>query len=277
MKFVIVGAGYTGLSVIKRLSKNNTMYISRTRNESLSYDCEIIDLDNDINPIKIEIPYTLLYTVPPNPRMEIDSRLPSFLKNISPLPKRIVYMSTSGVYGDQDGRLVNELITPEPQTTRAKKRLVAEQFLNHWCSKKDIQLIILRVSGIYGPERLGLDRIDKDLTIINEHETTSSNRIHIDDLTTCCIAALENKNASGIYNISDGNFRSNTWFIKKLCELKNLPPPREISREEALRSWSKKRISFLRESRCLDTRKLHEELEIKLLYADAEIGIKASI
>ena len=72
MKFVIVGAGYTGLSVIKRLSKNNTMYISRTRNESLSYDCEIIDLDNDINPIKIEIPYTLLYTVPPNPRMEID-------------------------------------------------------------------------------------------------------------------------------------------------------------------------------------------------------------
>ena len=277
MKFVIAGAGYTGLSVIKRLSKENTTYISRTKHDFPDCNCKIIDLDNEINPIKLETPYVLLYTIPPNPSMDIDIRLSSLLKNISPSPKRIVYMSTSGVYGNQDGKLINELIKPNPKTNRAKKRLAAEQFLYHWCSIKNIELIILRVSGIYGPDRLGLDRIDKDFTIINEHETTSSNRIHIEDLTTCCIAALENINASGIYNISDGDFRSNTWFIKKLCELKNLPPPKEIKREEALSSWSKKRISFLEESRCLDTKKLHKELKIKLLYGNAEKGIKASI
>ena len=186
-------------------------------------------------------------------------------------------MSSSGVYGNQDGKLINELTPLNPQTRRAKKRVAAEQLLYNWCSKKNIKLIILRVSGIYGPNRLGLNRINKSSTIINEDEAKSSNRIHVEDLTTCCIAALKNINASGIYNISDGDFRSNSWFIKKLCELKNLPSPREITIKEAMLTWSKKRISFLKESRRLDNRRLRDDLKIKLLYNNAEKGIKASL
>jgi len=276
MNFVIVGAGYTGLSVIKKLSNDYTTYITRSF-KGFKCASKIIDLDDNINSIDLQGPYNLLYTVPPNPNLEIDNRLPSLLNNISTLPNRFVYISTSGVYGNHYGRLVNELTSPKPQTTRAKKRVVAEQYLNDWCYKKNIELIVLRVSGIYGPQRLGLERINKNLTIINENEAMISNRIHIDDLTTSCIGALKDKKASGIYNISDGDFRSNTWFIKKLCELKGIPSPKEISYEEAIQTWDKKRVSFLKESRRLDNRKLRDDLKIKLLYSNAEKGIKASL
>jgi hypothetical protein len=85
MNFVIAGAGYTGMSVIKRLPKENTTYISRTKQEHLSCDGKSIDLDNQTNQINLKAPYALLYSIPPNPEMEIDIRLPSFLNNLHTL------------------------------------------------------------------------------------------------------------------------------------------------------------------------------------------------
>ena len=278
MNFLIVGAGYTGISVIKNLPQGNITYISRSKKKTLNCNYHTIDLDDYASSsIQISSPYALLYTVPPNPNEDEDSRLAHLLEIISSKPDRIVYMSSTGIYGNQKGRLVDENQLPNPRTDRAKKRLQAEIYLENWCIKNKIKLIILRVAGIYGPNRLGLERIKKDNSIIKEEEAKPSNRIHIKDLTNCCIAALIKKNASGIYNISDGDFRSNSWFIKKICELKGINLPLEISHEEALKTWNKSRLSFLNESRRLDTRKLDRELKVKLLYKNPVQGIKASL
>ena len=116
---------------------------------------------------------------------------------------RFVYLSTSGVYGDRSGKLTDELIETNPQTQRAKKRVEAEVFLEKWCDKNNVRLVILRVSGIYGPKRLGINRLNKNFTVISESEAKPGNRIHISDLVSCCINALKKKNLSKIYNISD--------------------------------------------------------------------------
>jgi len=278
MNFLIVGAGYTGLSVLKSLPEGSAAYISRSKKNTLSSIYHIIDLDSCAsNSIQISSPYALLYTVPPDPNKQKDDRLTHLLEIISPKPDRIVYLSSTGVYGDQEGCLVSENQLPKPETNRAKKRLQAEIYLENWCNKYKIKLVILRVSGIYGPNRLGLEKLEKEYSIINEDEAKPSNRIHIRDLTNCCIAALTEKNASGIYNISDGDFRSNSWFVKTICKLKGINQPREISHEEALKTWNKSRVSFLTESRRLDTKKLNKELKVKLLYKNPLEGIKASL
>lgn len=223
------------------------------------------------------MPPRVLYTVPPPADVQGDPRLARFLAMAKPKPERIVYISTSGVYGDCAGDLVSESRSAAPVTARARRRFAAEQLLQEECSKSGIACIILRVPGIYGPGRLGLDRIGAGEPQVMESEANPGNRIHIDDLATAAIAALERSIDGGIYNVGDGDFRSSTWFAQTVARLAGLPPPPLISRAQALVTLPASRLSFLQESRRLDTRRMHEVLGVRLRYADAEEGIRASL
>ncbi|MEC9415789.1 MAG: NAD-dependent epimerase/dehydratase family protein [Pseudomonadota bacterium] len=274
MNFVIMGAGYTGLSVAKKLPPERTVCISRSKN--ISINCRSLSIDLDRSTDKIESPelFSVLYTIPPNPNIDKDLRLIKFLKAITTAPKRIVYISSSGVYGDRQGALTDESVKPAPKTKRAIKRLQSEKFLKNWCNERNIELIILRVAGIYGPGRLGVDKIKKGLTVIKKDEEQPSNRIHIEDLTSCCINALTKRKIKGIYNISDGNHKSQSWFVKTICHQMKLNMPTEISRKKAKNTWNQKRLTFLEESRRIDTRKMRKDLLDKLRYPDPEKGIR---
>jgi nucleoside-diphosphate-sugar epimerase len=274
MNFFIAGTGYTGLSVTKELPPERTVCLSRSKNTSINCHSLLIDLDTPIDKIEIAKPFSILYTIPPNPNEDKDFRLKRFLKAITSVPKRIVYISSSGVYGNRQGALTDEFVTPTPKTKRATKRLQSEKFLKDWCNEKVIELIILRVTGIYGPGRLGVDKIKKGLTIIKRDEAKPSNRIHIEDLTSCCVNALTKSKIKGIYNISDGDHRSQSWFVKTICHQMKLNMPTEISKNEAKKTWNKKRLTFLEESRRIDTKKMRKDLLEKLRYPDAEKGIR---
>ena len=99
----------------------------------------------------------------------------------------------------------------------------------------------------------------------------------VDDLVRSIVAALENPAAEGIYNVADGNHVSGTEYYLRVAQLANLPPPREISRANAEREFSSARLSFLAESRRLDTRRLRDDLGVELHYDDLNAGIVASL
>lgn len=268
MQVVVIGAGYTGRRVISLLPAGIATGTGQ----------QALDLD-DVRPAKPNLPehYAVLYTVPPRDDAEGDPRLAGLLSLLAPAPARIVYLSTTGIYGNRNGRRVTEADAPAPETDRARRRLAAESLLANWCKDAGTEQTVLRVPGIYGPGRLGLDRIKAALPVIAEQEAGPGNRIHVDDLALCCVKALAQDAPAGIFNVGDGDHRSGTWFAQTVARLAGYTPLPEISRAMALETFSEMRLSFLRESRIVDTGKLRRELAFTPVYQDAEDGIRASL
>ena len=173
-----------------------------------------------------------------------------------------MYLSTTGVYGNRGGATVDESTEPRPESDRAARRLSAEQQLTQWCTARKSVAIILRIPGIYGPGRLGLERIREGMPILAEEDANPGNRIHVDDLAACCIAALSDEVPGGVYNVGDGDHRSSTWFTNEVARQANLPPPPTITRAEAEETFSPMRLSFLRESRVVDTTRIRDRLGV---------------
>ncbi len=268
---LFVGAGYTGARVLARLPDAVALGRSRAGDERL-------DLDRD-EPLAMTLPaaYAVIYAVPPASDQPGDPRLARFLALLPHPPARIVYLSTTGVYGDRGGERVDERSEPHPDSARAERRLAAERLLAAWCTETGATAVVLRVPGIYGPGRLGTERLRDALPVIRDEDANPGNRIHVDDLATCCIAALSPAVPDGIYNVGDGDHRSGTWFTNEVARQAGLPPPPAISLAEAQKTFSPMRLSFLAESRVVDTTKMREVLGVTPRYANAADGIAASL
>jgi nucleoside-diphosphate-sugar epimerase len=228
-------------------------------------------------PVTLPDRYAVLYTVAPSDKANNDVRLEKLQQLLQPAPQRFVYISTTGVYGDHAGGMVTEDTPPQPKTNRAKRRLAAETTLHAWGSEHGVDIVILRVPGIYGPGRINVDRIRAGMVLIQESDANPGNRIHVDDLATCCIAALSGEAPAGIYNIGDGDFRSPTWFSTEVAQQCELEAPSTISWADAQDEFSEMRLSFLKESRRIDTRKMRDVLGVTPRYANPEDGIRASL
>jgi nucleoside-diphosphate-sugar epimerase len=279
MHFVVNGVGYTGQRVMLELPAERTTGINRSPLADFPGE-QLLTLDLDrVAATQLLLPprFTLLYTVPPAPDSLHDTRLERFLSMLDPSPERLVYISTSGVYGNCAGRLVSETDTPRPSTDRARRRFAAEEMLQQWCSKWECELFILRTPAIYGPGRLGIEKIRAGKAVLSETESNPGNRIHVDDLAACCIAAMTGSNAPGIYNVADGDFRSPAWFANTVADMAGLERPPVITRIEARATLSAAQLSFLSESRKLDTTKMRKMLNFSPVYANAEDGIRASL
>ena len=256
MKTLFAGAGYTGARVVERLPDVIALGRSRSGRERL-------DLDRD-GQLQIELPreYAVIYSVPPASDQPGDPRLGRFLALLPQPPSRFVYLSTTGVYGNRDGERVDESSEPRPESARAERRLAAERMLADWCTGRDTTAVVLRVPGIYGPGRLGTDRLREAMPVLEEDDANPGNRIHVDDLATCCIAALDDGTPAGIYNVGDGDNRSATWFADEVARQAGLPAPPKISRAQAAIEFSPMRLAFLASSRIVDVGKMRTVLGI---------------
>jgi nucleoside-diphosphate-sugar epimerase len=279
----IIGCGYTGLRLARRWKESGanvrgyaTHADSLRQIEAAGAGPRLLDLDGAIAPIDLT-GHLVYYAVPPA-RDSGDPRLERFLAGIVGLPDRLIYLSTTGVYGDQAGAKVDEDTPPAPLTERAQRRVAAEIMLRSWAERHGVSWCILRVAGIYGPGRLPLDRLRRGTAAIVPHEATPSNRIHVTDLVTVCTAAGSAPAADRrIFNVSDGSEYTLTDYLQKVAAIAGLPPPPLISRAEAERTAAASSWSFLAESRKADNGRMLRELKVRLEYSELDRGIRASL
>jgi nucleoside-diphosphate-sugar epimerase len=279
----IVGCGYTGRRLAERWSRAGARVRGfAVRAESLrsieesGAEAQPLDLDSPIAALDFE-GHLIYYAVPPARRTG-DPRLERFLACIKGIPSRLVYLSTTGVYGDQSGARVDEDTPTAPRTERAERRVAAETVARSWTEQRGVSWCVLRVAGIYGPGRLPLDRLLRAVPAIVPQEATPTNRIHVTDLVTVCVAAGSAAAADRrIYNVSDGSEHSSTDYLQQVAALARLPPPPLISRAEAQRTATASSWSFLAESRRVDNSRMLRELEVRLEYRELDQGIRASL
>ena len=240
-----------------------------------------LDLDSP-KPVALKFsPDSLVYYFVPPPVEGIrDSRCQHFLASLweraaeqANLPKRIVAISTTGVYGDCGGEKINEEQIPNPVADRALRRFDMENQLREWCVQHTVRLVILRVAGIYGPQRLPLQRIQKAIPVLHEALAPNTNRIHEEDLADICVAAAKVDTAFRVYNVSDGTDSNMTAYFYALADHFKLTRPPAVDWQEAERVMSAGMLSYLKESRRIDNTRMLKELAIQLRYPDLEKGL----
>jgi len=216
------------------------------------------------------------YFAPPTGGGPFDSRMRSFCQAVStgPFPDKVVYMSTSGVYGDCGSEWVTEETPLNPQTSRAQRRVDAETTLQEWGREHSVPIVILRVTGIYGPGRLPLARIQQGHPVLREEESPPTNRIHADDLAVICVKAAEKAADGDIFNVSDGQPGTMTQYFNLVSELLDLPALPQVDMEEAKRVMNPMMLSYLTETRRMDNRKMIDQLGVTLSYPNLEAGLK---
>ena len=262
------------VSVLVR-SQENALEMQRSGTRAIAIDLDRVRAGAGL-PERLE-QEAIVYLVPPPPLGESDLRLDRFLQLATVPPRTFVYMSTTGVYGDTRGALVDERSPVRPRTDRARRRVSAEEMSRVWCNERHVRRVVLRVPGIYGPDRLPLEILRQRAPVVREQEAGLGNRIHVEDLVSACVAAIGNPEARGVYNVTDGNALSSTAFIDKLATLAGLPRPPQVSMEEAQLTFSPERLSFLNESRRVSNERMLKHLGVRLRYADVEQGIRDSL
>lgn len=284
---LIVGCGYVGRRLARALKSTHNI-IGVVRSESsreelgqLGIASALLDLDQTrakkFLPRELTEQAALFYFAPPPPQGLSDVRLDRFFPMVDALPRLFVYISTTGVYGNTDGAEVDETCKVNPQTQRAQRRVSAEDMTRVWCTENQVRRVVLRAPGIYGPGRLPIERLQRGEPLIHAAEAGISNRIHVDDLVSACIAAEQNTEARGVYNVTDGNSISATEFALRVAALAQLPAPPQISMDEARLTFTIERMSFLDESRVVSNRRMLTELGAQPKYSDVDAGIRASL
>jgi nucleoside-diphosphate-sugar epimerase len=283
----IAGCGDIGLRVSRLWAARGMRVVALARSEESAARLAAQgitpvrgDLDRASTLLSLPTARALVYYfAPPPDEGGTDPRMRAFLSRIPAgrEPERLVYMSSSGVYGNCRGAWVTEDTPARPETARGGRRLDAETVALAWGRERDVPVIVLRVSGIYGPGRLPVDNIRKGLPVIREEEASYTNRIHADDLAQVCVAAALRGRPGGIYNVSDGRPGTVTEYYYAVADRMGLPRPPAVGLDEARRAVSPVMLSFLRESKRLDNRRMREELGVALRYPTLEEGLEASL
>ncbi|MEZ5451809.1 MAG: NAD-dependent epimerase/dehydratase family protein [Thiothrix sp.] len=211
--------------------------------------------------------------MPPQPNGETDDRIRRFLKGVDAAPQRVVLISTTGVYGDCAGRWIDESEPLKPVAARAKRRADAENTVQEWAARFGGEIVILRVPGIYAPDRLPLERLQHGEPVLRAEEAPWTNRIHADDLALICKRAMEAAPAGAIYNATDGHPSTMTDYFNTVADYAGLPRPPQVSMEEAQMSMSAGMLSYLQESRRIRNDKVLTELGIRLQYPSLAAGL----
>lgn len=191
---------------------------------------------------------------------------------------RVVYASTSGVYGDCGGARVNETRPCRPQTARAARRLDAERQWRQAGRSRHWRVGILRIPGIYdGAERSPRARLQRGLPVLRGEDDVYTNHIHADDLARLCLRALYRAAPGRIYNVADDSELRMGDYFDLAADLYGLPrPPRVARAEAAAAGLSAMMLSFMSESRRLDTSRMRAELALPLRYPTVVQGLTAA-
>lgn len=223
----------------------------------------------------------------------------------APSAPRLVYLSTTGVYGDRGGAFTRETDTLQPLTDRARRRVDAERQVRFGIHRPDgsnagsrraahphadsarpdsahrdrarlsgprhrrlqqppLPALVLRVPGIYAADRLPVERLRQQVPALVPADDVITNHIHADDLARIARTALLRGPRQRVINAVDDSQMTLGDYLDQVADRLGLPRPPRHSRAELTQTLSEVRMSFMRESRRLDTRRLKRELRVRL-------------
>lgn len=191
-------------------------------------------------------------------------------------PARLVYIGTTGIYGDCGGAQVSEARPLKPTTARAKRRAAAESTLRRFGRRTGCRVSLLRAPGIYAANRLPLARLERGDPVLVAGEDVFTNHIHADDLARSVLAAFGRGRAGRTYNVCDDTRLKMGDFYDQLADAFALPRPPRMTRAEIGTRLSPLTLSFMAESRRLSNTRLTQELRFTLRYPSLEAGIRVA-
>ena len=288
-KIAIVGCGDVGLRIAQRLrisgvAAQKILPIVRSeasQKQLLADFSETIRLDLDkegqvAQSLLSEIS-ELYYLVPPQKSGDYDLRSQQILKllaNHGTSLRRIVLISTTGVYGDCQGEYVTEETPLNPTTPRSQRRADMEKQWLSFAKQQQCILSVLRVPGIYSFSRLPRKRLEAKAPIVDPEECGYTNRIHADDLAMICTNVMSKQTETDIYNATDGKPGKMSQYFIDVAEFLGLAKPQVMSFAEAEEIVTTEMMSYLRESRKISNKKLLATFKLKLIYTDYRVGMR---
>jgi len=282
-RVLIIGCGDIALRVVPYLSDRCRIYALTHSPERapLLRARGVVPIEGDLDDAaSLEglagIAHDVLHCAPPpncGTRDTRTSHLIAALAKAKSLPQQLVYISTSGVYGNCDGELVDETRPLSPQTERARRRVDAERQLRAWGRRGRVRVCVLRAPGIYSAERLPLARLRSGTPALAAADDAYTNHVHADDLACMALAALRFGHAGRMYNASDDSRLKMGDYFDLVADRYGLPRPQRISRADAGARIAPDLLSFMSESRRLSNRRIKRELRFKLRYPTVRDGI----
>lgn len=221
----------------------------------------------------------VLHLAPPPAEGTGDPRTAGLLRALARKGRvrRIVYASTTGVYGDAGGARFDETRRVAPATDRARRRVDAEARVRHHGRAFGVVATILRVPGIYAADRPGghpRERLLRGTPVLVAEDDVHTNHIHADDLARACIAALHRGRPQRVVHACDDTELKMGDYFDLAADLCGLPRPRRITRAQAQLELPPVLLSFMSESRRLDNRRLRRELRVALRYPTVDAGLR---
>ena len=274
-RILIIGCGDIGLRVVKQLAKSCRVYAltsQKTRFQELRAVGAIPilgDLDKPDSLWRLSgLAQTVIHLAPPQNAGHRDCRTRNLLRILAHDPStvsRLIYVSTTGVYGNHAGERVSETTPVNPQSERAKRRVDAENCLRLWAPAHGVALTILRVPGIYAADRLPVERIQAGTPALIPAEDAYSNHIQSDDLARLVCAAVYHGKPQRVINACDGGEAKMGDYFDEVADAFGLERPPRLPAAQLEKIVSPMLWSFMRESRRVTNARL-KELKTPLRY-----------
>ncbi len=275
---LVVGSGDVGLRVI-RLLRGRWRVLALVRDPErvpLLRAAGAVPLRGDLDEADTlqrlgGLADAVLHLAPPPSGGRDDTRTAALIRALARggRTSRLVYVSTSGVYGDCDGARVDETRAVAPRNDRAHRRAAAEARLRAWGRAGGVRVTLLRAPGIHALDRPHGDpreRVRRGTPVLDVPDDPHTNHIHADDLARACVAALFRGRAQRVLNVSDDTGLTLAAHLDAVADHAGLPRPPRIARAAAEGVLTPQQLSFLDESRRLDNARMKRELRLVLRY-----------
>ncbi|MDR7334040.1 SDR family oxidoreductase [Roseateles asaccharophilus] len=281
---LIIGCGDVGLRVLKLLADRWRVYAltsSPTRAPALRAAGAVPlvgNLDDAATLSRLAgLADLVLHLAPPAREGDTDARTRKLLGALARRPPAaLVYVSTTGVYGDCGGALIDETRALRPATDRAARRVHAEAQLRAFGRRHGTRVGLLRVPGIYARDREGghpRERLAKGTPVLVREDDVFTNHIHADDLARACLLALLRGLPQRAVNVCDDSHLLMGDYFDLAADLAGLPRPERITRAQAAERMSAMQLSFWSESRRISNDRLKRELRLQLRYPTPQDGL----
>ena len=284
-RVLIVGCGDVGTRAARLLGpRTRVLALVRDRQQAAALRASgVVPLAGDLDaPATLRrlagLATRVLHMAPPQGTGAGDPRTVALARALArrSVPEALVYGSTSGVYGDCGGALVTESQPLHPQTDRARRRVAAETAVRTFGRAAGVRTSILRIPGIYAPDREGgtpRERLLRGTPVLAEGEDVYTNHIHADDLARACVLALWRGRPQRVVHASDDSALKMGDYFDLAADLYGLPRPPRVTLGQAREQLSSALLSFMAESRRLDNRRLKTELRLRLRHPTPATGL----